>query len=202
MKVFKKIMKSTLAAKIALLLTPVLLTSCAAGELFVPTPPDMNLCYSLNIVVPDILDAISGVDGVNSSVLSGGSEDFCATIIRNDINNWRVQITAPYSLSGVDLTVIGTEITASYGDFSTSVTAENALYSPLVLILSAFDRLAVTEGLTTAVSNDLLNVSGADFTCVFDENKQPVSLLLDSLQLEIALSDFTVIAVSPDIAIE
>ncbi len=165
-------------ALIPVLFSAFFLCGCE-NQIIAPSIPDMNKCYTAYI---------------ESETVSG--EKLSAVLTRGGVNEWSLEISEPYALSGTALKISDGKITASFEGFSAEIPLEAGVYSAFTQMTDVFERLTDPEGLSLAADGTSLSVQGEDFT-VFFENKAPVRLIMESSGAEVKMSDFIVTADIP-----
>lgn len=172
MNILKKL--SAVISAAALTLT---LTACqSAGGLLAPKAPDLNKKFTF------------------TASLDCGGESLSANFAREDANSWRVEITDPYRIQGVNFSINGGEITAAFRE----LTAENldaSLFSDseVSALVKTLESSVVDLNGKVTYNQDSYTVSWQDLLLSFPTGSSaPTALEMPSKGIKGEISEFKI----------
>lgn len=163
---------------LGLILTAALLTltGCKSGGFLAPKAPDLNKQFTF------------------SAALNYGDENLSADFSRTDAGKWRIELTEPYQIQGVTFDISGSDVTASFGDFTAEkVTVDFFSDSILSAIVKTVDSAVVDMNGEITYNEDSYTVSWADLLLSFPEGSgAPNAMEIPSLGIRGEITDFKV----------
>lgn len=169
------------------------------------------IAFALTILTAACLAACSVTGKGDTSKPNGLGSSFQAavSIVLDDLNaegtvkrmgsgNWEIEFDSPNTLSGVKLTFMDGNVTASYKGLNFSVPQTALPVKAMMLnLISAVDDLAANEELTGTEEDGMLKISGTldggEYTLTTDSSGNLVSFEMPNNKLTMTFSELTLI---------